>query len=357
MPKPNPHGVTGLQRKNGWWIFEWRWTDPTTGQKHKLRRIPDRSLTDAQVKEWARRLKAGVLTGRVSAKRASAPSLPRALYHYLRHCATINEPSTQKRKKMQARVIERELGDLRLDQITYATVDKFRMRLRRNGRSVATVNRYLAFLKHMASWALERGWMEEAQVAAIRRIRQTREPRPHPRCLTEEEEARLLRGCDQELRPVVVVALDTGLRMGELIALKWRDVDWRRWKLIVRQSKSKVARRVRLTKRAYHALLRLHMVRKTGHVFLSWDGEPWTADRLHNAFQTAKARSGVSCRFHSLRSTFATRYIEIGGGSTYQLKEALGHETLAMSQHYVDGTSVNTDGPIEAMDGAGADES
>lgn len=349
MPQKNPYGVQGLQRRDGWWLFEWNYTDPTTGQNHRIRRVPDRSLTDAEVKQWARRVKAGVLTGRLNPKRAAAPRFAKVLQRYLEYCRRDceNTPSTLRRKRIQAGVLLEHFGDCALEHLDAPAVTQFRASLREAGRSKATANRYLAFLKHMVRWCIELGWMTEPQVAAIRRIRQTKEPRGTPRCLSPTEERSLLAAADPDIRPVLIVALDTGLRKGELVGLEWPAVDLERRRVVVGPSKNHEGRTLRLTDRAWHTLKRLES--RSGPVFLAWDGEPYDAERLRKPFEAAKRRAGIQCRFHDLRSTFATVMAE-SGATVYQIKEALGHKTLEMSIRYVRATGRSVDPAIEAME-------
>ena len=120
-------------------------------------------------------------------------------------------------------LFRREFGSCQLDTITPLMVDAYVAR-RALVRKPATVNRDLVVLRHMFRKALEWGKALNNPVshqkplrAAIRRLRY----------LSEEDSGRLLAAADEVLGPVVVVALHTGLRRGELFALTWQDVDFR----------------------------------------------------------------------------------------------------------------------------------
>lgn len=118
------------------------------------------------------------------------------------------------------------LGQLPLEELTPAIIGEHRDKLCR-GRSGSTVNRYLAALSAVLSEAVrEWMWLEQN---SVRRVRRPPEARARVRFLSDDERERLLQACRESassaLYMVVVLALSTGARKGELLSLKWSQGD------------------------------------------------------------------------------------------------------------------------------------
>ena len=97
-------------------------------------------------------------------------------------------------------------------------------------RKIATVNRELAKLRRMLNIAQREGWIRKSPFAAGETLISLADEQKRERILTRDEERRLLGACDDirraHLRPIIVCALDTGMRRGEILSLRWRDVDF-----------------------------------------------------------------------------------------------------------------------------------
>ncbi len=117
--------------------------------------------------------------------------------------------------------------------------------------SPATVNRDLALLKATFNRALKAGKVESNPVKAVRLFK---ENNARTRCLTDEEEARLYDALPDYLKPFLTVALNTGMRWGELARLTWADVDFYTGTLHVRESKSGEGRRIPMNRIVREAL-------------------------------------------------------------------------------------------------------
>ena len=122
----------------------------------------------------------------------------------------------------------REFGTLPLRKLTTYAVEQYQSKLLKNGKKPATVNRYVAVLKHMVTKAHEWNMVPDAILSQMRRVKQLPVDNVRLRYLSEEECIRLLDACDDHLRPVVETALNTGMRQGEILALKWRHVNFAR---------------------------------------------------------------------------------------------------------------------------------
>jgi len=191
--------------------------------------------------------------------------------------------------------------------------------------TVAAVNRPLALLRHLLRLAHEE-W-EVLDVAP--RVRLEKEPQGRLRWLTQEEIARLLDACgksrNKELRAAVVIALNTGLRLGELLGLNWIYVDLSRGVIRLEITKSGRRREVPLNGDSYRALVSL-APKSEGRVFQT----RFIKTAYNNAVATAKLDD---VNFHTLRHSFAS-WAMMRGVTPKELQELLGHASLAMTMRY-----------------------
>jgi integrase len=199
------------------------------------------------------------------------------------------------------------------------------------GRAVATVNLYLRFLKAVFNRAIKHGRL---QVNPVRAVKLDPEHNARNRCLSAGEEARLMGKLPSRLRPLVTLALHTGMRKGELRALQWSDVDFDTGTLRIRQDKAGEGRWVALNSTAREALLTVKREQKVmgSFVFASPRGK-----FLHNLERdwrpALRAAAIPDFRFHDLRHTFASR-LAMAGVDIHTVQVAGGWLSPIMVQRY-----------------------
>src|SRR5262249_23826455 len=134
------------------------------------------------------------------------------------------------------------------------------------------VNHYLKFLKAVYNRAIRQGRLNHNPVTPVKL---TRENNARHRCFSPEEEARLMAALPAWLRPLILVAMHTGMRRGEQLALRWEDVDFQTGTLRVRRDKAGDGRWVTLNSAARNALLAVRRERRVlgGYVFCSPEGK------------------------------------------------------------------------------------
>lgn len=96
-------------------------------------------------------------------------------------------------------------------------------------RSIATVNRELSLLRRIFNVAVENGWLLKNPFSTGKSLINPGDEKPRERILTKEEEQSLLAACDgprAHLKPIIIMALDTGIRRGEMLKLRWVDIDF-----------------------------------------------------------------------------------------------------------------------------------
>jgi len=166
------------------------------------------------------------------------------------------------------------------------------------------------------------------------------------RILQPEEEVKLLNGCKQVrnslLLPVVVLALHTGMRRGELLGLEWPQIDLKNRTIRILCAKTESGKRlIPLSVTAYSILETLPKRLDTQLVFPSDRKAGNRIVDLKKGFKKAIKLAGIPhIRFHDLRHTFATRLAQ-SNVDLVTLKELLGHASIRMTTHY-------TQSPTEA---------
>ncbi len=130
----------------------------------------------------------------------------------------------------------------KLSKITPFLIEKYRIergkkvtRMSKKPIAKATINREMAVLKAMFNMAIRDG---EADTNPVKEVKFFKEDNKKERILTSEEIQRLLAECNDHLKPIVVLALNTGMRLREILYLKWSDIDYNRNIIIVTQTKS-----------------------------------------------------------------------------------------------------------------------
>ena len=196
-------------------------------------------------------------------------------------------------------------------------------------RKPATVNRDLVVLRHMFQKARQWGKALDNPVTHQKPLRANNR---RLRYLSHEEIPRLLAAADEILRPLVVVALHTGLRRGELFALTWQDVDFTHDVIRIVDSKNGERREIPMTNTLRATLQHLPRRLTSEHVFPGKTGQGLVdvRRRFHRALWAAGIAGFV---FHDLRHTFASHLV-MAGVDLLTVKEFLGHKDIKMTLRY-----------------------
>jgi len=226
-------------------------------------------------------------------------------------------------------------GDRKLTEINPKDIDDFK-EIRLKSVQPATVNRELSTLRQIYNFAKRRNQYYGENPVSISRL--LPEENLKERILTLIEEEKLLSFSNEYLKPIIITALNTGMRKSEILSLKWSNVDIENSVIRIDQTntKNKKTRRVPINSKLKSLLLEQKL--KSGgseYVFLSPSGNPYKFhDSIKNAFNGACRKAGITeFRFHDLRHTAATRMIE-AGASIVAVSKILGHSDLKMTMRY-----------------------
>lgn len=217
-------------------------------------------------------------------------------------------------------------------------------------RTKATVVRYLAALSHVLSVSMkEWGWLEANPVANVRKPKETR---GRERYLNDDERKSLLDVAEKyglSFYALVVLALSTGMRRGEMLSLRWSQIDFPQCRITLYRTKNGDIRVVPLVGKAHELLVQLAKVRKidcdlvfSGNV----PGSPFCIQKPW--YSTLKAAGITNFRFHDLRHSAAS-YLAMNGASMLDIAAVLGHKTLQMVKRYSHLSDVHTEQVVSRM--------
>jgi integrase len=216
-------------------------------------------------------------------------------------------------------------------------------------RSPATVNREFDVLKKIFSLAIDHNKITMNPCAKVRKF--TVNNQQH-RYLLPEEEIRLMAVLDgprAHLRAIVIVALGTGMRLGEQLRLRKSQVDFLRNVVTPTYTKNGKDREIQMTPEVRAAFLELCKDKhRDEYVFLSPKTDRHQTE-VKKGFKTALRIAGIEAlRWHDLRATFGTRLGE-AGRDAFTIAQLMGHRDLRMTARYVRATERNQREAVEAV--------
>lgn len=332
-------------------------------------------LTDA--KKWAAATESAIREGRHFTKaEAKRHTLAELLDRYTRDELSKRSERARVDREPIIRWWRGALGPFTLADVTPARIAEHRDRLQSEGRAAATVTKYLAILGHAFGVAVrEWGWLETSPVL---RVSKPSLPRGRVRFLSDDERSRLLAACkvssNAALYPVVVLALSTGMRQGEIMGLHWREpkappdaawgvVDLEAGRIVLHATKNGERRVLPLVDHAADCVRELAKVRRldtdllfpSAHKPRPKPGKPAGDIKpvdLRKPWETALKRAEIEdFHFHDLRHSCAS-YLAMNGASLAEIAETLGHKTLAMVKRYSHLSEAHTASVVSRMNAA-----
>lgn len=317
-----------------------------------------RRLTDA--KRWVQQTEAAIREGRhfkVSASKKH--TLGEAIDRYIKAILP-RKPKSYHQQSRQLFWWKEMLGPYLLSDLTPAliteTQEKLLERITQHDRpmTLSTANRYRAALSHLFTILVnEWEWLEHSP---LRKVKKFREPRGRVRFLSSEERHCLLQACKESenfnLYPVVVLAISTGMRKGEILNLLWDDIDFPRQRIYLQETKNDERRGVPLMGMAFQVLKDHSKVRRldTPFVFPSdYSKKTKKPIDIRASWEAALKKSAVEdFRFHDLRHSAASE-LAMNGANLSEIAEILGHKTLSMVKRYSHLADSHTAAVVERM--------
>jgi integrase len=197
--------------------------------------------------------------------------------------------------------------------------------------SNAYVNRYLACIKTIFNIGIKNELIKTTPMKAVKMMK---EDNHKIRYLTADEEARLFKELPEHLKPIVICALQTGLRKSNILQLRWEldDLEFRFIEVLAQQNKGHKIIKIPISDKLLETLESLP--KNSEYVFANPDtGKPYRD--ISEGFKNACERANIeNFRFHDLRHTVATRLVE-KGIDLRVVQEIMAHSTIVTTQRYM----------------------
>jgi integrase len=371
-------GVRVRQREGAWWVFI------NHQGKRKAKRVGIGETAKKAAYDAARQIHARLALGKSAFVTATTGArFAEYAIQWLERIKHTRKPSTyEDYNKMLDGHILPVLREFDLQDISREKVKSLAFGCLEKGLSPKSVQNVIRCLSSLLSHAVEDG-LVTANVALkpgkfLPRVSRRRAINP----FTREEVGRLLETAKTHApryRPLLLCAVRTGMRLGELLALQWGDLDFHGRFIVVQRNytrgevvlpKSGDFRRVDMSRELSHALKDLHAERQLESVANGWKAVPeWVfcsevgvlldPDNFRHRVFYALIKKGElrRIRFHDLRHTFASLLLQQGESPVY-VKEQLGHSSIAITVdlygHLIPGGNRQAvdklDEPVEKLD-------
>lgn len=337
--------TTGTDRE--YWMIDFTYHHPD-GRKERVRKVaPIQNKRAAERHEHE--LRHALHDGSYRKEQEAPPPEPKTMptvaafaEEFLNTYVLVNnKPSEQaaKRSIFKHHIIP-TLGRLPLNRLSYE-VEPFKAVLKKKNLGAKRINNVLAVISKMLHYAEERGVIERAG-----KVRLLKLPPSKYDFFDLDEYGRLLTAAatDPVWLTAILCAGEAGLRMGEIIALEWSDLDLGAGHLTVRHSdwfglvgttKGGRARTVPMTERLRHALTTQASQRRGLRVFMTADGKPITRNHMKTPLWHACRRAGLrEIGWHALRHTFCS-HLALQGAVPKAIQELAGHTAMAITMRYM----------------------
>jgi len=323
--------------RNSWWV------DFRSDYIRYRKRSPENSRAGAAAYELTlrQRLARGEVVVRTSSTEAKIPLFSEFAWTWFRdYVVTNNKPSEQRNKEIALRSsLVPFFGRFAVASITAWHVEKYKAALLLTDLSRKTINNRLTILRKCLAIAYE--WLELDGTPP--RVAWLKVPPPQTDHLTTEECTRLLSRAEGTLREMILAALRTGMRQGEIRALQWSSIDWQTGTITVRHSRCDYTKQLVSPKsnRARHIPMDFELrsilfkrQRTTGYVFADAAGAPFHGHCIERQLASLCRRSGLrKIGWHTLRHTFASQ-LAMRGVPLNAVQTLLGHSSITTTMRY-----------------------
>ncbi|MFA5794515.1 MAG: site-specific integrase [Candidatus Brocadiia bacterium] len=310
-----------LDRRTNWWCMDYR---ERNGHRRQVKAARTRSLAQEILSKKLDELTREKLSGRPAMANIKFREFAE---EYIEKYAKVNKKSWG-RDKYSIDHLNKVFGDKSLCEISSRDIEIYK-----GDRAAvvkkSTTNRELACMKCIFNVAIK--W-EYVNDNPVRRVSLFKENNQRVRYLEKNELVRLLAFSAPHLKPIIIMALNTGLRLSEVLSLTWADIDLQRRLIKVMVTKNNEPRYIPITNRLMDMLQVVPKRLDIPYLFVNEKGVPYKS--VGTSFDNAVRRAGIKdFHFHDLRHTFAS-YLTMSGAGLRTVQELLGHKTITMTVRY-----------------------
>jgi integrase len=319
--------ATGIyKRSNVWWI---RYTGIDGKQKRESSYSKDHKVALALFADRQKTISSG--------KEPEIKRIPNYTFGELAEKYKAWIEGRQNSAKTKGYIIGQLLlvfGDIQLKRFNTAMTDQLQTDLISKEYKPSSNNKVLNILKHMFNKAVEWEMVDEDILKRIRKVKPLRDDGKRLRYLSKEECQALVNACDSHLKPIAITALNTGMRRGEILGLKWDEhIDLRHGFILLNKTKNGERREIPINDTLRNTLQGLTRRLDVPYVFHDpVTGNPY--QDVKRSFKTALKKVKIQdFHFHDFRHTFASHLVMAGVDIT-TVSRLLGHKSLTMTLRY-----------------------
>lgn len=240
------------------------------------------------------------------------------------------KPLTHREDISKMRRIEKEFGNQNFQEITTEEIDDWKSK-RSQEVGPSCLNGELRLIKHMFSMAVEWGKMKDHPAKKVKLLKGEKR---RVRFLSPEETQVFLSNCVDHLKTIATIVLNTGMRKGEILGLKWGQVNFQQGIITLTDTKNSERRDIPMNQTVRATLKGMLKEIPNREEYVFSDGNRRRFTSLQHSFDRAKKKSGIEdFHFHDLRHCFASNLV-MSGVDIMAVKELLGHKSLTMTLRY-----------------------
>ncbi len=283
--------------------------------------------TKAKAERWARVIEKEMDDGSfVSRTEAESTTLKEALQRYLNEITPTKKGARQESNRIKI-WMEHDLACRYLANLRGADFAQYRDQKIKDGASASTIRNQLNIISHLFNIA-RKEWGMECLGNPIQNIRMPKLPVGRDRRLRKGEEALLLESSDYPMKQLIILALETGMRLGEITGMCWENVNLKNSTAVLQDTKNGERRVVPLSSTAKEVIASLprHI---NGYLF-----PRISSSSVSHRFATLCKRNNIKdFRFHDLRHEATSRLFE-RELDMMEVASITGHKTLHMLKRY-----------------------
>ncbi len=285
--------------------------------------------------------KTDILRGEYRFKHSSSKGFKEYTKEYMKHSKATKR--SWQRDEYSIQVLKKFFGDLYLSKINAGHVEKFKTK-RVGEVTPATVNRELACLSAIFTMAKKSQLVDSNPVSEVKKFQ---ERKLQMQILNKEEAESLIEAASEPLKAILRVALNTGMRRGEILNLRWSDIDFDLHVISLWETKGGKTRKIPMNAYVEEKLKGVEH-KDPEYVFISTrTGKP-LCDVRKPFIEACDKAEIKGLRFHDLRHTAAT-WMVMAGIDLVTVSEILGHSDIKMTMRYAHPTPENRRRAVEAL--------
>jgi integrase len=288
----------------------------------KIEGIPKDKITRTDAEKILNIRLAQVARGEKIALKSKSILFDTLCKKYLNEYSKVNKRSW-KRDRQSIKYFLGQFDGKTLNQLSPLLIEGYK-RERAKVVKKSTVNRELDTLRNMLNKAVEWGYIEKSPYQGVKKYKVNN---TNLRILNNEEFELLYNAASEQFKPILLTAVRTGMRLGEILSLQWEDINLKEDYLLVKDSKNYESRYIPIHPELKVALINLKQNSESDYVFA---GRKSITKQWQKAFKGA----GIAyCRFHDLRHTFGSNLV-MNGVDIVTVAELMGHKDLSMTKRY-----------------------